>query len=159
VAAIREAGPGGAVSDVAMLTENVKAATSTLVAVTGLVGVLATSAVLLSAVGLYLVIAFVVYQRRRSTAIRAALGATTSRVLWDNVLTSVLVLCVALPLGTIAAWLTSPMLEDLVYGVRSRDPWSLTAAVFVAAAAGLLGTYVPLRRAARANVVDALREG
>src|SRR6185437_14307450 len=93
------------------------AATSTLVAVTGLVTVLAASAGLLSAIGLYLVIAFVVRERRRSTAIRIALGATAGRVVWENFLTSAGVLAVALPLGTIAALLASHALDDLVYGV------------------------------------------
>jgi len=156
--AIDEAGPGRAVSNIAMLTENVTAATSTLVAVTGLVTVLAVSAGLLSAVGLYLVIAFVVHERRRSTAIRAALGATAARVMWENFLTSAGVLGLALPLGTVAALLVSPALDDLVYGVRSRDPRSLAAAIVVAALAGLLGTYVPLRKAANANVLEVLRE-
>ena len=156
--AINGAGPGRAVSNVAMLTENVTAATSTLVAVTGLVTVLAISAGLLSAVGLYLVIAFVVHERRRSTAIRTALGATAARVMWENFVTSAAVLGVALPLGTIAALLVSPALDDLVYGVRSRDPLSVAAAIVVAALAGLLGTYVPLRRAAKVNVLEALRE-
>jgi predicted permease len=156
--AINEASPGRAVSEVAMLTENVAAATSTLVAVTGLVAVLALSAGLLSAVGLYLVIAFVVHERRRSTAIRTALGATAARVMWDNFLTSAGVLAVALPLGTVAALLVSPALDDLVYGVKSRDPLSLTAAIAIAAVAGLLGMYVPLKRAANANVLEALRD-
>jgi putative ABC transport system permease protein len=156
--AINEASPGRAVSEVAMMTENVAAATSTLVAVTGFVAVLALSAGLLSAVGLYLVIAFVVHERRRSTAIRTALGATAARVMWENFLTSAGVLAVALPLGTAAALLVSPALDDLVYGVKSRDPLSLTAAIAIAAITGLLGTYVPLRRAANANVLEALRE-
>ena len=156
--AIDEVGPGRAVSHVAMLTDNVTAATSTLVAVTGLVTVLAASAGLLSAIGLYLVIAFVVRERRRSTAIRIALGATAGRVVWENFLTSAGVLAVALPLGTIAALLASHALDDLVYGVGSRDPASLSAAIGIAAAAGLLGTYVPLKRAAKANVIEALRD-
>jgi len=68
------------------------------------------------------------------------------------------VLGVALPLGTIAALLVSPALDDLVYGVRSRDPLSVAAAIVIAALAGLLGTYVPLRRAAKVNVLEALRQ-
>jgi ABC-type antimicrobial peptide transport system permease subunit len=42
--------------------------------------------------------------------------------------------------------------------VKSRDPLSLTAAIAIAAVAGLLGMYVPLKRAANANVLEALRD-
>ena len=157
-AAILEVGPGRAVSGVAMLTDNVAAATSTLIAVTGLVTLLALSAGLLSVVGLYLVLAFVIHQRRRATAIRSALGATPSRVMWDNFRTSGLLMCVALPLGALGSLGAAAMLEDLVYGVASRDVLSLAAALGLAAVAGLLGTYFPVRRTGRANILSVLRE-
>lgn len=156
--AIRLAGPGRAVSNVAMLTENLASATSTLVAVTWLLMGLALSAGLLSAVGLYLVISFVVHERRRATAIRIALGATPGRVMWDNFESSGIALAIALPLGALAALAASPYLDELVYGVPSRDPWSLATAILIAMGAGLLGTYTPLRRAARLNILTTLRE-
>jgi predicted permease len=156
-AAVREVGPGRALAGFAMLNDNVAAATSTLRAVTGLVTVLALSAGLLSAVGLYTVIAFVVHQRKRATAIRSALGASPGQIVWHHLRTSGLVILVALPLGAILATGTAPLFASLVYGVAERDFWSLAAAALVAAAAGVLGTLVPVRRAAHADPVTVLR--
>ena len=156
-AAIEEVGPGAALSGFTMLTANVAAATSTLRAVTGFVTALAVSASLLSAVGLYIVIAFVVHQRRRSTAIRCALGASPAQLVWHHMKTSGWVIAVALPLGVALAMAAAPLFSALVYGVAPRDPASLLIAGGVAIVAGLLGTFVPIRRAGSADVVRALR--
>jgi predicted permease len=156
-AAIEEIGPGAALSGFTMLTENVAAATSTLRAVTGFVSALAVSASLLSAVGLYIVVAFVVHQRRRSTAIRCALGASPGQVVRQHLKTSGWVMVLALPAGAGLAAAAAPIFSALVYGVAPRDPSSLAIAGAVAALAGLAGTYVPVRRAGSADVVSALR--
>jgi ABC-type antimicrobial peptide transport system permease subunit len=157
-AAIREIGPGRAVSGFQVLQDNVTAATSTLNAVTGLVILLATSAGVLSAVGLYSVIAFVVHQRRRATAIRSALGASPAQLLWQHVKTSGMVILIALPAGVALAAIAAPFLGPLVYGVNERDPISLAAAAVVATSAGVLGTYLPARRAVHVDPVRVLRE-
>jgi predicted permease len=156
--AINEVGPGRAVAAVSMLSDNVALASSALVAVTGLVTVLAVSAGLLSAIGLYLVIAFIVHERRRATAIRTALGASRRQVMWQHLRTCSAILIVALPVGALISVAGASLVADLVYGVGQRDVGSLTLAVAVAAAAGLAGTWVPVRRAANANVVKLLRE-
>jgi putative ABC transport system permease protein len=155
--AIDETGPGGALAGFAMLSDNVSMATSTLRAVTGFVSVLAISAGVLSAVGLYIVIAFVVHQRRRSTAIRSALGASPAQLVWHHLKTSGFVVLIALPVGVGLAMGAAPLFSDLVYGVSPRDLTSLTAAGVLAVVTGLVGTYVPVRRAGSSNVVVALR--
>jgi hypothetical protein len=157
--AIREIGPGRAVSNVAMLSDNVAAATSTLRAVTGLVASLAISAGLLSAIGLYLVVAFVVHQQRRATAIRTALGASRAQVMWHHVRTSGAVMAAALPAGVLLSLAVAPLFAELAYGVARRDVRSVALALAVAVCAGVLGTYLPVRRAANANVGKVLREG
>jgi predicted permease len=158
MAAINEVGPGRGISGVAMLTDNVAAASSTLLAVTGLVTVLTMSAGLLCAVGLYLVVAYVIHQHRRANAIRTAVGASPRRVVWDNIRTSGVVAAIALPLGIVLSLVAAPFLEGLVYGVRTRDFLSIGGALVLAAAAAALGTYFPARRAARANILGTLRE-
>ena len=158
VAAINEVGPGRAVSEIKMLSDNVALARSALVAVTSLVSFFSISAGLLSAVGLYLVIAFVVHQRRRATAIRTALGASRRQVMWHHFRTSGLVMAAAVPVGVLCSLAASPLFADLVYGIDPRDRASLTLAVAAAVVAGALGTWVPIRRAARADVVRVLRE-
>jgi predicted permease len=155
--AIDEVGSGGALSGFTMLTDNVADAQSTLHAVTGFVTTLAICAGLLSTVGLYIVIAFVVHQRRRSTAIRCALGASPGQLIRHHLRTSAAVIAVALPAGVALAILASPLFSALVYGVSPRDVTSLAIAGAMAILAGLLGTYVPARRAGSADVVVALR--
>jgi ABC-type antimicrobial peptide transport system permease subunit len=67
------------------------------------------------------------------------------------------VIAVALPAGVALAILASPLFSALVYGVSPRDVTSLAIAGAMAILAGLLGTYVPARRAGSADVVVALR--
>jgi ABC-type antimicrobial peptide transport system permease subunit len=147
------------VTNLGMLTGNVERATSTLRAVTGLVTVLAISAGLLSAIGLYLVIAFVVHERRRSTAIRTALGASRGQVMWQHFRTGALLLLIALPLGVLLSLAVSPLFGSLVYGIGQRDAGSVALALGLAVAASVMGVYIPVRRAANVNVVKILREG
>jgi predicted permease len=156
--AIQEIGPGRAISNVVMLNENVTAATSTVVAVTWLVTFLAASGALLSAVGLYLLVAFIVHQRRRAAAIQTALGASRRQVMWSNLRSSGIVMSIALPVGIVLSLIAGPFLADLLYEVTRHDPVSMAVALVVAVTAGVLGTYIPVRRAADANVVQILRE-
>ncbi len=123
----------------------------------GLVAFLAISAGLLSAVGLYLVIAHVVYQRRRATAIRAALGAPQHELVLRHVRTSAAVMLAAVPAGIVMALALAPMFSEITYGVGKRDTASLVLAVAVALIAGLLGTTLPVIRAGRMNIVSILR--
>ena len=141
-----------------MLNENVTAATSTVIAVTWLVTFLAASGALLSAVGLYLLVAFIVHQRRRAAAIQTALGASRQQVMWSNLKSSGIVMSIALPTGIALSLIAGPFLADLLYEVTRHDVVSMVVALVVAITAGVLGTYIPVRRAADANVVQILRE-
>ena len=156
-AAVKELNTGRAVAGFAMLTDNVAAATSTLRSVTGLVAILAASAGLLSAMGLYAVIAYLLHARQRATAIRSALGASRGQLVRLHMKTSVSVLVVALPIGVILATAGAPLFASLVFGVAVRDPASLAAAVAVAVVSSLAGTYLPVRRAAATDPILALR--
>jgi hypothetical protein len=158
LSAIQEVGPGRAVAVTGMLSDNVTQATSTLTAITGLLTALAGSAAILSAFGLYLVVTFIVHQRRRETAIRTALGATRAHVMWANVRTSAFVLAIAIPFGGLLSLGAGRMLADLVYAVQPRDALSLAVAAGIAAIAATLGLLVPARKAASGNLVGMLRE-
>jgi hypothetical protein len=65
---------------------------------------------------------------------------------------------VALPVGLLLSFAVSPLFGALVYGVGPRAVVSFLLALGLAIAASLLGMYVPVRRAAAANVVTVLRE-
>src|SRR5579864_626882 len=155
--ALKELNTGRAGSSFALLTDNVAAATSTLRSVTGLVSILAASAGLLSAMGLYAVIAYLLHSRRRATAIRSALGASPGQLVRLHFRSSIAVLLVALPIGVGLAVVSAPLFASLVFGVGVRDPESLAEAAAIAVLASLAGTYVPVRRAATIDPVVALR--
>lgn len=155
--AVAEMHTGRAVSDFAMLSDNVAVATSTLRAVTDLVMLLAISAGVLSAAGLYTVIVFILHQRRRATAIRSALGASPGQLVRLHLRTSGVVILAALPVGLALAAGVAPLFSTIIYGVRDRDPASLALAVGIAAAAGIVGIAVPVRRAASVDPVVVLR--
>jgi len=154
---VKEMNTGRAVAGFAMLSDNVAAATSTLRSVTGLVAMLATSAGLLSAIGLYAVIAYLLHARRRATAIRSALGASPRQLVRLHMRTSARILAVALPAGALLAIASAPVFASLVFGIGGRDAWSLAGAVGIAVTASLVGTYVPVRRAAAIDPIVALR--
>ncbi len=152
-AAAREIGTGRALSSFHLLSDNVATATSTLRAVAILLMVLALSAALLAALGLYAV----VLQQRKATAIRGALGASPGYLLLQQLRAGTRVLLPALPVGIAVSLVGAQLLESLVYGVGVRDPASLAAAGVLGTLVGVLGTYLPARRAARTDPASALQ--
>jgi ABC-type antimicrobial peptide transport system permease subunit len=111
----------------------------------------------LAAVGLAGVVALSVSARRRELAIRAALGADRAR-LRRVVFREGLLLVLA---GTVAGLLLAIALgrsaAHLLVGVAPHDPLALGIAASVAAATGLVASWLPARRAADANPIEALR--
>jgi predicted permease len=115
------------------------------------------SALVLAAVGLYGVLAFVVSLRRREIGIRLALGATSSRVLEGVIGQGTALAATGLVVGVLAAFFSTRVIESQLFGVGTRDP-----VVFVGAAVSLLlvaiaASWVPARRAARVDPQIALK--
>lgn len=122
-----------------------------------LVGGSAALALALSMVGLYGVIAYSVSQRTREIGVRMALGATANSVC-HLVLTEagrlvVIGVLIAVP-GSIAAGI---FMRSLLFGVRSWDLSILGTVSAVLIVSALLASYIPARRAASVNPVEALR--
>lgn len=112
---------------------------------------------LLGIVGLYGVVAYAVSQRTREIGIRVALGAqrdslTRMFVRQGLMLTGVGVIC-----GVSVAFGTMRLMRSLLYHVSPADPWTYTAATGAILGIAWLATYVPSRRAAVVDPVQALR--
>ena len=122
-----------------------------------LVAMFALLALLLAAIGVYGVLAYLVTQRTREIGLRMALGATRTSVLRLVVGHSFRLSAVGVAIGIgAAAWL-GPSIESLLFGVRPRDAATLLAAAGGLLAVALLASYLPARRATRVDPLTALR--
>jgi ABC-type antimicrobial peptide transport system permease subunit len=90
-------------------------------------------------------------------AIRVALGATRSRVVTLIVKEGLTLCLLGSALGLIGAYLTGRALQSVLYGVGAMDLSVFTAAAFLLLIAALLACFVPARRAASADPMQALR--
>jgi predicted permease len=114
-------------------------------------------AVVLAAVGLYGVVAYSVTQRTREIGIRIALGARTADVLRLIVKQGMRLVLVGALLGLAGALALARLLKGLLFGISSADPLTFAIIPVCLAVVALLACWVPARRAARVNPVEALR--
>jgi predicted permease len=120
-------------------------------------GVFGGLALLLSAVGLYGLLADVVGQRTGEIAIRIALGADRGAVVWMILRRSLWLVAIGVAVGIPAALLAARPLSSLLYGLAPTDPATIAAGVVVLAATALLAAYLPARRASDIDPITALR--
>lgn len=114
-------------------------------------------ALLLGGVGVYGVMAYAVGGRRHEFGVRMALGATGSRVVRGAMTTGARPLAVGLVLGLAGVFVTSRLLQSLLFDVRPTDPVTLVAATTLLAAVALAAIWIPSRRASRVAPSQALR--
>jgi macrolide transport system ATP-binding/permease protein len=122
-----------------------------------LVGGFAVSALLLGAVGLYGVIAYSVSQRTREIGVRMALGAQRGAVYRLILGQAGFVAAVGLVAGLGCSIPAAALLRGLLFGVQSWDVPTLMGVAVLLAICALLASYLPARRAASVNPIDALR--
>jgi predicted permease len=111
----------------------------------------------LAVVGLYGVKAYSVARRTREIGIRMALGAQPGMVLRLILREGSVMLLSGIALGLLLAAAAGKILSGILYQVSTLDPIAFTAAPVLLAAAALVATWLPARRAARLNPVEALR--
>jgi putative ABC transport system permease protein len=116
------------------------------------------SGLLLSAIGVYGVIAYFVTERRQEIAIRMALGARAADVVRMVVRQGMQPVLFGLVLGLAAAYTASRLLSAYVHGVTTSDPLTFAAVVALLMLVALAATVVPAREAVRIAPMAALRE-
>jgi ABC-type antimicrobial peptide transport system permease subunit len=116
------------------------------------------AALLLAAVGMFGVIAYVVSQRTGELAVRQALGATRGQILTKVLGESVGVALIGLAIGVVVAWWTGRLVAGYVFDVSARDPFVLGASAAIVGLLAMAATVLPARRAARLDLARALRE-
>jgi predicted permease len=120
-------------------------------------GVFAAIAVLLSAVGLYGVLAYAVGQRTREFGVRTALGARSRDVLSMVVHQGLRLTSIGIGIGLAGAIALTRYIEGMLYDVTPLDPLTYVAVVAFFVAVTSLASYVPARRATRIDPMTALR--
>jgi putative ABC transport system permease protein len=125
---------------------------------TFLLSIFAAAALLLSSVGIYGVLSYMVAQRTRDIGIRMALGATRNQVVGDVLWQGARLTAAGLAIGIGGALASVRLLSSMLYGVRSTDGITFGATCFVLIAAALLASYLPALRATRVDPMVALRD-
>jgi putative ABC transport system permease protein len=124
---------------------------------TVVVSLFAGSSLLLAMVGIYGVIAWTVRQRTREIGVRMALGAQRSAVLALVLRRGLKLATAGIVLGLLGAIGLTQLLRSLLFGVSPADPLTLLAVPALMLLVALLACWLPARRAARVDPMEALR--
>jgi predicted permease len=122
-----------------------------------MLGIAGSMALVLGIIGIYGVISYAVSQRTREIGIRMALGEQRGRLRWMFVRSALVLTGCGLAIGLTAAAGLMGLMKSLLYGVSPMDPVTYLSVLLVLAVSAVLASYLPARRAAAINPVDALR--
>jgi len=114
-------------------------------------------ALVLGIIGIYGVISYAVSQRRSEIGIRLALGAQPAELRRMFVRSGLLLVSVGVVLGLGASMGLMRLMKSLIFGISTLDPATYIAVPVVLTAAAMLASYLPARRAAKIDPVEALR--
>jgi predicted permease len=156
-ATVRAVDPGMAVQGLRPLEEVLVEMTAQRRLNTLLLAVFAVVAAVLSAVGIYGVIAYSVEQRTRELGVRVALGAPALGILRLIVSEGLTLAVIGLAVGLSAAFALSRSMTSLLYDVSATDPATFAAIGVIALTTAVLASLIPALRAVRVDPVGALR--
>jgi putative ABC transport system permease protein len=122
-----------------------------------LMGIFAALALVLTMIGLYGVISYLVNQRTQEIGIRMALGAQMRDIVQMVLKQGMVLVLTGVALGLAAAWLTTRLMARLLYQVSATDPLTFVVIAALLIAVALLACYLPARRASKVDPLVALR--
>ena len=122
-----------------------------------LFGAFAAVALLLAVIGIYGVMSFAVVQRTHEIGVRMALGAQYSEVIRLIVGSGMRLSLLGLGIGLAGAVVLGRLMHATLYGVQAADLYSLTAVTVLLFFAALLACWIPARRSATIDPIQALR--
>jgi putative ABC transport system permease protein len=150
--------PEQPVARVATLDELMEASTAQPRFRTFLLGGFAGIALLLSAIGIYGVMAYTVSRRTREVGVRMALGARPVDILRLVFGESMTLTLLGVGFGLVGAYAVTRVMKTLLFGVTSTDPFTFTSVTLLLCSVALLASYIPARRATRVDPMAALRD-
>ncbi len=122
-----------------------------------MLGIAGAMALMLGIVGIYGVISYAVSQRTREIGIRLALGAQRQVLRWMFVRFALLLTATGVAIGVVASVALTQMMKSLLFGISPLDPITYIAVPLMLASSAAVASYLPARRAAAVNPVEALR--
>jgi predicted permease len=157
-AAVRQIDPEQPLFDVRSMEEWVDRSLAIRRAPTTLLTIFGAVALVLSAIGIYGVLAYGVTQRVREFGIRQALGANQQSILSLVLKSGMMRVGLGMALGLLGALALSTYLESMLFGVSTKDLPVFATVTLVLFAVALLACYIPARRATRIDPMIALRD-
>jgi predicted permease len=154
---VRSADPALPMSDFRTVDEQVNRSLNSEHMLATLSGSFSTLALLLSLVGLYGVMSFVVTQRTREIGIRLALGATRWSAIWLVLRDALAMILAGIGIGLPFVWALGRLVESQLYEVKPSDPAVIAITILLLCSAGLGASLIPAHRASCVNPTDALR--
>jgi putative ABC transport system permease protein len=122
-----------------------------------LMGVFGILALVLSAMGVYALMAYTVTERMHEMGVRIALGARRGHVLSAVMTRSSVIMLIGLVIGVGMAYALARLLASLVFGITATDPATFGVNALALAAAATVASYIPARRATKVDPIMALR--
>ncbi len=156
--AVRQVDPETPVTDVVRMNGLISNSLSPQRSNMLLLAAFAGLALVLTAVGIYSVLAYTVRRRVREIGIRMALGASHSDVLKMVIADGMKPILLGVGIGFAAALALGRVVSSLLYGVPATDPLTFAMVALLLVAVGLLATVVPAYRATRVEPIRILRE-
>jgi putative ABC transport system permease protein len=123
-----------------------------------LLGGLAGLAILLTAIGLFAVVSYLVRERTKELGLRMAIGAGRSNVMKLVLRQSLKLALVGTGIGLALTFAIAGLMSSMVYAIEPNDPMTFAGVALVVATISVLAAYIPARRAARIEPLEALRE-
>ena len=154
---VHELDPTLPLFDVKPMTEVVRGSLAQLSFTMLIIGVAALVTLLLGAIGLYGVIAYVASLRTRELGVRIALGATPREVAGMVTRQGIALTAIGIGAGLVIFALVARFIRSLLFGVAPSDPLTLIAVSLVLIAIAALASWLPARRASKVDPMIALR--
>jgi ABC-type antimicrobial peptide transport system permease subunit len=156
--AIQSVDPEQPVDDVGSMESIVRDALQPWRFALSLLGGLAGLAVVLTGVGLFAVISYLVRERTKELGVRMALGASPGNVMKLVLSQSLKLTLLGTGIGLALTFTVVRLMTSMVYAIDPNDPATFLVVALSVAAISILAAYVPARRAARIEPLTALRE-